>query len=325
MPPSHPMQQFHDMLEHILRHGTRRPNRTGVDTLFVPGYMLQFNMDDGFPALSTRKLAFKSAVGELLGFFRAYESAADFRSIGCKVWDGNANETPSWLANPNRRGVDDVGAIYGVQWNAWEDIRVVHKEAEAVTLKNKGYAPLVWGQKGVGGGPAYVLRREINQLENALRTIMADPTNRRIIIDGWRLDKFDLMALPPCHVAYQFLVDPAEGKLHMTLWQRSYDAALAFNIPMAAVFLHLMARLSGLSPGTFTHFISDAHVYVNHIEGVEEMLSRPHFPPPALRISDKIQKVPPDEVAGVFKTINPEDLWLEGYQHHPQIKFEMAV
>jgi thymidylate synthase len=322
----HPMQQFHDMLETIITTGQRRPNRTGEDTLFIPGYMLKFDMADGFPAITTRKLAFKSAVGELLGFFRGYDSAADFRTLGCKVWDGNANETPAWLANPNRQGRHDyLGEIYGVQWNAWEDLRVVHSEQDAVRLKDSGYAALIWGQLDEKGRSSYVLRREINQLETALRTILTDPTNRRIIIDGWRLDKFDKMALPPCHVAYQFLVDPANGKLHMTLWQRSFDAALAFNISLGALFLEIMARLSGLVASGYTQFISDCHCYTSHIEGVKEMLLREHYPQPTLQISDRIKKVELDGIPGIFKTINPEDLWLENYQHHPQIKFKMAV
>lgn len=104
---THPMQQYHDLLRTVITDGVRRPNRTGVDTFFVPGIMLKFLMEQGFPALTTRKFAFKSMVGELLGFFRGYDSAADFRSIGCKVWDQNANETASWLANPNRIGRPD--------------------------------------------------------------------------------------------------------------------------------------------------------------------------------------------------------------------------
>jgi thymidylate synthase len=320
------MQQFHDMLADILENGQRRPNRTGEDTLFIPGYMLKFDMADGFPAITTRKLAFKSALGELLGFFRGYDSAADFRALGCKVWDGNANETPAWLANPNRQGRPDyLGEIYGVQWNAWEDLRVVHSEQEASHLKAAGYTALIWDQPDEQGQRAYVLRRELNQLETALRTIMTDPTNRRIIIDGWRLDKFDKMALPPCHVAYQFLVDPAEGKLHMTLWQRSFDAALAFNIALGALFLQIMARLSGLTAATFTQFISDAHIYVGHTDGVKEMLLREHYPQPTLKISERVKKVELADIPGIFKTINPEDLWLEDYLHHPQIKFKMAV
>jgi thymidylate synthase len=105
----HPMQQFHDMLAHILAEGKRRPNRTGIDTLFVPGHMLKFDLEkDGFPAITTKRLAFKSAKGELCGFFRGYTNAAQFRAIDCKVWDGNANETKSWLANPYRKGIDDL-------------------------------------------------------------------------------------------------------------------------------------------------------------------------------------------------------------------------
>lgn len=317
----HPMQQYHTMLRYILQNGVRRPNRTGVDTLFVPGYMLKFDMADGFPVPTTRKFAFKAARGELLGFLRGYRNAEGFRHLGCHVWDANANSNVDWLKNPNRMGTDDLGRIYGVQWNDWTDYRVISSVVQFGELRQKGYRTEMFdSDNGV-----WLMRRGINQLENALRTILTNPTDRRIIITAWRPDEFDQMALPPCHVDYQFLVDTVNRKLHLTMWQRSYDTVLGFNIQLCAMFLEIMSRLSGYQPGTVTHFISDAHIYVNHIDGVRQMLDRELYPLPKLILSEDILPVELDQVTGAFKRIAPDDLTLTEYQSNEPIKFEMAV
>lgn len=318
----HPMQQFHELLDTVVNTGIRRPNRTGVDTYFIPGMMMKFDMADGFPAITTKKLAFYSMVGELLGFFRGYTSAAQFREIGCKVWDGNANETKSWLANPNRIGNPDfLGRIYGPQWTDWKDWRAVPKadNMEVIRLLGEGYTVIA------DDGKTVVLQKGINQLEVALKTILTDPTNRRIIVNGWRPDEFDQMALPPCHVAYQFLVDPVAGELHMTLWQRSFDSFLAFNVSEGALFLEIMARLSALKARTFSFFISDCHVYTSHLDQVRELLSRDHRAQPQLVISDRVQPVAQDRIEGTFLAIEPKDFRLEGYDPHPAISAPMAA
>lgn len=320
----HPMDQFHNLLGRIMRDGSLRPNRTAERTKFVPGAMMEFDMADGYPAITTRKLAFKAACGELFGFFRGYDSAAQFRSINCKVWDGNANETPSWVNNPARKGTDDLGRIYGAQWTDWTDMRVVPASEEAQWLA-KGFKVLTRGVDEATGTAALTIRRGINQLEDALREILMNPTNRRIIVNGWRPDEHDRGALPVCHVAYQFLVDPEKKELHMTLWQRSFDSPTAFNVPLGALFLMIMARLAGLTPRKFVHFISDAHIYECHFDGVEKLLKRDHLPQPKLVLSDNIKPVTVDEIPGVFTRINPEDISLEGYQHHPPIKFQMVA
>jgi thymidylate synthase len=320
-PINHPMEQYHEMLRNILTHGKQRPNRTGTDTLFIPGVTLKFDMADGFPAITTKKLAFKTMTGELLGFFRGYDSAADFRAIGCKVWDANANITPSWLANPNRKGTDSLGRIYSKQWTDWRDWQIAETADEAAALENRGFTLIshdtirnVW-----------VFRRGINQLEDSLRMLINDPSSRRNIITGWRPDEFDQMGIPPCHVDYQWLVD-ADSKLHLTLGQRSWDSFLAFNIPIAALFLHIMAKMTGLTPGTFTHFISDAHIYLDHIPQTEIMLSREHFPQPQLELGDSIpSNIDIKDIGGVFERIQPDDIKLVGYQHHPAISAKMAA
>lgn len=200
------MKNYQQMLSHILEHGTTQSNRTGVKAISVPGYMLQFDLSKGFPAVTTKKLAFKTMVGELIGFLRGYSSAAQFRSLGCNIWDQNANENKAWLENPNRKGDDDLGRIYGVQWRDWSEYR---GEDQCLTDLN-------------GDAPAYI-RGTFDQVQNAIDTIRSDPTNRRIIISAWRPDEFALMALPPCHVLYQFIVDTTNCKLNMCLYQRSHE------------------------------------------------------------------------------------------------------
>ncbi|WP_425953179.1 thymidylate synthase [Ralstonia pseudosolanacearum] len=322
----HPMAQFHQMLDAILKTGIRRPNRTGIDTYFLPGYMLRFDLaNEGFPAITTKKLAFKSMVGELLGFFRGYQWAHEFRSIGSKVWDQNANETASWLASEFRAGHDHIGRVYGSQWTDWRDWRHTQDAEVAQRLKESGYEVIVEVDSEQHNGPAWVLRKGINQLEVALRNILTDPTSRRIIVNGWRPDEHDQGALPACHVAYQFLVDPVNKELHMTLWQRSFDSFLAFNISEGALFLEIMARLTGLKAKTFSHFVSDVHLYVDHVEQVRELLSRDHFDQPTLVISDRVKAVSLEEIPGVFTRIEPDDFELKDYRHHAAIKATMAA
>lgn len=319
----HPMQPFHDMLRQIKDDGVRRPNRTGVDTVFLPGFCLKFDLGkDGFPAITTKKLAFKSAVGEVIGFYRGFVSAAQFREIGCKVWDANANETSSWLNSKARKGVDDLGRAYPSQWTDWRDWREVRTDDEARELEKKGYELIAHDtQRGV-----YVFRRGINQLERALHTIMTNPTDRGIMITGWRPDEFDQMCIRPCHVDWQYLCDTETNTLHLCMFQRSFDTFLAFNVAMGGLMLAIMAKLAGMNVGTYTHFIGDAHIYVSHFEQVETLLSRDHRAQPTLRLGESIPTLKSvDEIPGVFAQIKPEDIWLENYDPHPPIKAPMAA
>ena len=220
-----------------------------------------------------------------MGFIRGYDNAADFRELGCKIWDANANENPAWLANPNRQGTDDLGRIYGVQWRDWNDYP--------------------------GNG--------IDQLERCYQTILTDPTNRRIIMSAWRPDEFSQMALPPCHVLYQFIVDTTNQRLNLCMYQRSCDMFLGvpFNIASASLLLSIMAKRTGYKPGVFTHFLADAHIYHNHFDQVREQLSRTLFTLPQLGIiSDHWT---------TWESIEPQDFHLIHYEHHPAIKAPMAV
>jgi len=161
------MQQYLDLVREVLDTGTWQMNRTGIRTKFIPGAMLRFDLTKGFPVVTTRKAPVKSSIAEMIGFLRGYTNAADFRDLGCKFWDGNANANKAWLASKYRQGTDDLGQIYGHFWRHWTG------DDGSVT----------------------------DQVMNALTTLITDPTNRRIIVNGWKVEAITQGrgALPPCH------------------------------------------------------------------------------------------------------------------------------
>ena len=321
----HPMQQYHDLLERAFLTGTIQHNqRTGIDCHVLPGVQLQFDLRDGFPAVSTKKLHFRSVVAELLGFLQGCDSAAQFRALGTRIWDANANDTPAWVNNPNRRGPDDLGRIYSKQWTDWRDYRGVGSLSEAETLERHGYSMVMHDSRQ----PSWLMLRGINQVERALDLIMTNPSDRRILISGWRPDEFDQMALPPCHNTYAFIPFEDLRELHMVMTVRSWDLFLGapFNIASGALFLAIMARLSGYQAATMTIQAANAHLYANHRQQTAEQLERDHLPLPSLAIADHIGPLESaDLVPGVFSTLNPEHFALLDYQHHPAIKAPMAV
>lgn len=323
----HPMQQFHDMLQHILDNGSRQVNqRTGEEVLFVPSYTLKFDMADGFPAITTKQLFFKMAKGELFGFFRGFTSAAQFREIGCTVWNDNANKTAAWLANPNRKGEDDLGRFGYLNWSDWRDWRDAHSQEQADAMVAQGYEVIAHDTTR----NVWVMRRGINQLETSLHSVMTKPSDRGIILSGWNPGEVgnplgeDLGCLRACHTTYMLTVDTKTRELHLSMWQRSFDAPLAYNVAIGAMYLEIMARLSGLKARTFTHFISDAHIYVKHTEGVKTMLARDHYEQPTLDLGNIPTLTSPDQIPGIFASLDPEQVKLVNYKHHPKVAFEMT-
>ena len=323
------MKHYLDLVAQVIQHGTRQANRTGVDTISLPGAMLKFDLQEGFPAITTRKLAFKSAIGEMVGFLRGANSAADFRALGCKVWDQNANENSQWLNNPFRQGTDDLGEIYGVQWRKWPAYKRVPLSNPAAIQASlaQGYRQIAEDEEA--GERFVVLYKAIDQVRQCLDTIVNDPGSRRILFHGWNCAQLDEMALPPCHLLYQFHPNAQTRELSLTLYIRSNDLGLGtpFNITEGAAMLSLFGRLTGYTPRWLTYFVGDAHVYVNHLDMLNEQMRREPLPAPRLVISDR---VPDYAQTGVYapqwlEKIEPSDFSLEGYEHHPPLTAPMAV
>jgi thymidylate synthase len=324
------MQQYQELIQTVLDTGSWQDNRTGIRTLSVPGAMMRFDLlNDGFPAVTTKRLAFKSVVGELCAFLRASRNAADFRALGCKVWDQNANENKQWLDNPYRLGEDDLGPVYGVQWRQWPGFKLIELDqpAQIADAQKNGFR--VISQFDDGGTTKMLLHKSIDQLRECLDTIVNNPGSRRILFHGWNPAVLDAVALPACHLLYQFIPNPGTRELSMCLYVRSNDLGLGtpFNLAEGAALMHLVGRLTGYTPRWFTYFIGDAHVYENHMDMVKEQLTRAPFAAPQLVISDR---VPDFAKTGKYEPewlekIEPSDFSLEGYQHHAPISAPMAV
>lgn len=284
------MKQYQELLSRVLAYGEEREDRTGVGTLSLFGEQVRYNLTQGFPAVTTKKLAFKQVIGELIGFIRGYTTLEQFHSVGCTVWDANGND-PKWLKKMNEMPEYDglytkdyLGRIYGRQWRDW--------------------AP---GYDSVG----------IDQIENVIASIKKNPQGRRHIVTAWDPSQVEDVCLPPCHILYQFYAHN-NGYLSLQMYQRSCDLFLGgpFNVASYALLLHIIAELTDLKPLFFIHTIGDAHIYKNHIEQVKLQLSRIPYKLPNLKIHKKITSI---------DTITPDFFGLEQYQHHPSIKGEMAV
>lgn len=323
------MQKYLDLVQTILDSGSWQENRTGVRSISLPGAMLRFDLQQGFPAITTRKLAFKAAVGELVGFLRASRSAADFRALGCKVWDQNANENKQWLANPYRSGTDDLGDIYGVQWRQWPAYKLLdaNNAAQIANAQQRGFT--VIANLVEDGREKILLYKAVDQLRQCLDTIINNPSDRRILFHGWNCAELDQMALPPCHLLYQFLPNSASREISLCLYIRSNDVGLGtgFNLAEGAVLLHLVARLTGFTPRWFTYFIGDAHIYESHLSMLREQLTRVPLPSPQLKISER---VPDFRETGKYEPewlekIEPSDFALLNYQYHAPMTAPMAV
>lgn len=281
------MKQYLDLCKEMLANGVRKQNRTGVDTIGIQGAMMKFNMDDGFPAVTTKKLYWKSCFAEMLGFLRGYDSARQFRSLGCKVWDANANENETWLSNPHRKRTDDLGSIYGVQGRRWYNHHT----------------------KGV-----------IDQLAPIIDDLSRGVDNRREIVSYWNPAEMDHMALPPCHLLYQFGIQA--HRLNLSMYQRSCDMPLGvpFNIAGYAWLLNVIARVTGLTPGTFTHFLHDVHAYVDQVPLLKEQIEREPHDLPELEIAPAVHTLEDLET-----WVHPDCFELKNYTHHPAIAYPFTV
>ncbi|HEX2975292.1 MAG TPA: thymidylate synthase [Bacteroidales bacterium] len=264
------MKQYLDLLDHVLSTGTVKSDRTGTGTISVFGYQMRFNLDDGFPILTTKKLHLKSIMHELLWFISGSTNIGYLKEMGVSIWDEWANSE------------GNLGPVYGYQWRSW---------------------PAADGRK-------------IDQLSEVISSLKTNPDSRRHLVCAWNVGEIDKMALPPCHVLFQFYV--SNGRLSCQLYQRSADIFIGvpFNIASYALLLMMVAQVTGLKPGEFIHTLGDAHIYLNHVEQVKLQLTRKPFPLPKMIIN-------PD-VKDIF-SFRYEDFVLSGYESHPHIKGEIAV
>jgi thymidylate synthase len=264
------MQQYLDLLSHVLQHGTEKSDRTGTGTISVFGYQMRFNLENGFPLLTTKKLHLRSIIHELLWFLKGETNIDYLHQNKVSIWDEWADAT------------GELGPIYGYQWRKWpagED-------------------------------------HQIDQINQVIHGIKENPDSRRLIVSAWNVGELDKMALPPCHVLFQFYVN--QGMLSCQLYQRSADIFLGvpFNIASYSLLLMMIAQVTHLKPGEFIHTLGDAHIYKNHLDQVRLQLTRDPRPLPVMLLNPKVTDI---------LEFRYEDFTLENYDPHPHIRGEISV
>ncbi len=264
------MKQYLDLLGHVMENGVRKTDRTGTGTISVFGYQMRFDLEQGFPVLTTKKLHLKSIIHELLWFLKGDTNVRYLQEKGVRIWNEWADEN------------GDLGPVYGYQWRSW---------------------PASDGSK-------------IDQISQVIESIKSKPDSRRHLVSAWNVGEINNMALPPCHILFQFYV--ANGKLSCQLYQRSADIFLGvpFNIASYSLLLMMIAQVTGLEQGEFVHTFGDAHIYLNHMEQVKEQLARKPYELPRMKINRDRKNIFDFEY---------QDFELLNYKAHPHIKGEIAV
>jgi thymidylate synthase len=280
------MKQYHDLLRSILRNGKEHHDRTGVGTLSHFGHQTRFDLTQGFPIVTTKKVPFRWVAEELFWFLSGDTNEANLRARGVDIWAEWADEEHT---SRFRREAGDLGPVYGYLWRSF--------------------------------GGDYPKRNGVDQIARLLHEIERNPNSRRLIVTGWDPHQADNVDLPPCHTLFQFKVEGSRV-LHCQLYQRSADAFLGvpFNISSYALLMHMVAHVCGLEVGEFVYTLGDYHIYKNHIEQVEELLSREPFELPRLEING-------DGLRGLegLLAMRYENLNLRGYQSHGKIAAAVAV
>jgi thymidylate synthase len=300
------VRQYLAILRKALDEGVDRDDRTGTGTRAIFGEVMRFRMSEGFPAITTKRLAFRSVLAELLWFLAGSSDVNELHALGVRIWDGNAY-APYWVDRARFEG--DAGRNYGQQWRDWVAPNDAH----------------------------------IDQLASVIRELKVNPSSRRHLVTAWNPGELDQTSLPACHAFFQFFVAPGpspaeEAKLSLMMYQRSCDLFLGvpFNMAQYAVLLHLVAQFTGLVPDEFVHVLADAHIYRDHIDGVRLQLERDPFASPQLALDPRLRSL--DELVDRYREIvgrarageRPGPLLdsvarLEQYQFHPPIEAKMAV
>ena len=280
------MREYISILKKILEHGVKKESRAG-DVIALFAQQMRFDLTKGFPAVTTKKLAFKSVVSELIWFIEGGR-LTDYRMNEERLKELSQREKTIWSANanadywkPKAKSEGDLGRIYGAQWRNWRS-----------------------GD------------RVVDQLSNIIETLKTNPNDRRMILSAWNPGEIDDMALPPCHTLSHFY--HSNGNLSLHLYQRSCDMFLGvpFNIASYSLLLEMVAQVTGLKAHEFVLTLGDAHIYMNHIEQVREQITRDPYPLPTLALNKEIKNI--DDFA-------VSDMALDNYQSHPRIKADMAV
>lgn len=264
------MQQYLNLLQTVIDEGVIKSDRTGTGTKSIFGHQMKFDLENGFPVLTTKRLHLKSIIYELLWFLQGSTNVKYLQENGVRIWNEWARED------------GELGPIYGYQWRSWPDYQGGH----------------------------------IDQISQIIESIKKNPDSRRHIVSAWNVGSINDMALPPCHILFQFYV--ANGKLSCQLYQRSADIFLGvpFNIASYSLLLMMIAQVTGLKPGIFVHTLGDAHIYLNHMDQVNLQLSRNVMPLPTLKINENVKSI------FDFKY---EDFELINYESHPSIKGEISI
>ena len=293
------MRQYLDILRKALDTGVDRGDRTGTGTRAIFGEVMRFRMADGFPAVTTKRLAFRSVIGELLWFLAGSSDVKELHALGVRIWDGNAY-APYWT--PRARFEGDAGRNYGQQWRDW--------------IAPNG--------------------NHVDQLGDVIAQLRSNPSSRRHVVTAWNPGELDDTSLPACHAFFQFFI--AEGRLSLMMYQRSCDLFLGvpFNMAQYAVLLHLVAQFTGLIPDELIHVLADAHIYRDHLDLARQQLTREPFPAPRLALDPTLRDL--DEVVARYRDVvararsgeKPGPMLdriarLEQYQFHPPIEAKMAV
>ncbi|HUS12200.1 MAG TPA: thymidylate synthase [Pyrinomonadaceae bacterium] len=281
------MKQYHDLLKSILANGTEHQDRTGVGTISHFGFQTRFDLREGFPIVTTKKIPFRWVAEELFWFLSGDTNEANLRAKGVDIWAEWADEKHTRRFS---REAGDLGPVYGYLWRSF--------------------------------GGDYPERNGVDQIARLMTEIEGNANSRRLIVTGWDPRQADQVDLPPCHTLFQFKVD--RGRLHCQLYQRSADAFLGvpFNISSYALLMHMIAHVSELEPGEFVYTLGDYHIYQNHLEQVEELLARDPLPLPQLEIIDEGRRLRGLEGLVDFQYDN---LKLVGYQSHGKISAAVAI